>query len=102
MRLSKEHPNGSDKLCLAISFLSQLHFQFVSLSQTKKKMLFFTLTNPQKDILLYAGLIVGAIVLVGLITKLIGYHDDHTGIDEEYEPFFNGDNDDNDFWIENE
>jgi len=61
-------------------------YRFVSLSQTKKKMLrLFLLNESQKDLLLYAGLIIGAIVLVGLITKLIGYEENQNDLNEEYD-----------------
>ena len=59
-------------------------FQFVSLNQTEKMLFLLLLNTSQNDLLLYGGLIVGVILLVGLVTKLMGYKENQNDMNTEY------------------
>lgn len=66
-------------------------------------MLLFTFLNTsQNDWLLYGGLILGTIVVIGLVTSLIGYEENQNDLNEEYdddEEFAKfAPSDDDDFW----
>lgn len=48
-------------------------------------MLFLLFLNTsQNDLLIYGGLIVGVILIIGLVTKLIGLEENQNDLNEEY------------------